>query len=226
MDWAKLRNLPWRDGSIRTLQNWLISDPLYQFFPFLVNATETIRHMGHWPIWNPRILLGHPILADGAAQVFYPVFIALGLAFGAARREAIGLWLHVSWRQLSRTDALHHRLPLACCDLGRAHVRLKRLSGNLVRNHLLDNNMAWIPGILWAFELAVQGRRWRYIALGALALALAVLGGQFSFAVTFSLFLILYACGRTWELSRQTGHTVTCRSSCWQRSWGWDPCSA
>ena len=140
VDLANL-NLPWRDGSIRTLQNWLISDPLYQFFPFLVNATETIRHMGQWPIWNPRILLGHPVLADPLAQVFYPVFIALGLAFGAARRA--GHWVVVT-RDLGGSSHLwippHHRLPLACCDLGRAHVRSQRLSGNLVRNHLLDKH--------------------------------------------------------------------------------------
>ena len=208
MDLANL-NLPWRDGSIRTLQNWLISDPLYQFYPFLVNATETIRHTGQWPLWNPRILLGHPILADPLAQVFYPVFIALGLAFGAARGLAIGLWLHAILAAaltygFLRTIGCHWRAAI----LG---ALTYALSGYLVtwfETTFWTSTLAWIPGILWAFELAVQRRRWRYIALGALALALAVLGGQFSFAVTFSLFLILYACGRTWELSRQTGHMV------------------
>ena len=199
-------NLPWRDGSSGALQNWLISDPLYEYYPLLVNSVETIRHTGQWPLWNPRILLGHPVLADPLAQVFYPVFIVLGLVLGAARGLAIGLWLHailaaVLTYGFLRTIGCHWRAAI----LG---ALTYALSGYLVtwfETLFFTSTLAWLPGILWAFELAVQRRRWRYVALGALMTALAVLGGQVAFVVTFSLFLFLYACGRTWELSRQAG---------------------
>ena len=206
VDLANL-NLPWRDdGTSWKLQNWLISDPLYEYYPLLVNSVETIRHTGHWPLWTPRIMLGHPVLADPLAQVFYPVFIVLGLVLGAARGLAIGQWLHAILAALLtygflRAIGCHWRAAI----LG---AFTYALSGYLItwfETLFFTSTLAWLPGILWAFELAVQRRRWRYVALGALMTALAVLGGQFAFVVTFGLFLFLYACGRTWELSRQAG---------------------
>ena len=86
-------SLPWRSGPPRALQNWLISDPLYEFYPFLTYNVNALRS-GRWPLWNPYILLGHPTVADPLAQPFYPIFSGLGLLLGVARGLAIGLWLH------------------------------------------------------------------------------------------------------------------------------------
>ena len=204
VDLANL-NQPWRESS-GALQNWLISDPLYQFYPFLVNTVDTIRHTGRWPLWNPHILLGHSVVGDPLTQPFYPVFVALGLIFGAARGLAIGLWFHVVLAAVLtygflRTIGCRWRASI----LG---ALTYALSGYLVtwfETTFWISTLAWLPGILWAFELAIQRRRWRYVALSALMMAFAILGGQFSFAVTFGLFLALYSLSRTWSMSRQAG---------------------
>jgi hypothetical protein len=86
--------LPWRSDTWQPLQNWLVSDPLYQFYPFLDYNVRSISQNGQWPLWNPYILLGHPSLADPLAQTFYPLFTGLGLLLGTARGFALGLWLH------------------------------------------------------------------------------------------------------------------------------------
>lgn len=192
-------SLPWRSGPPRPLQNWLISDPLYEFYPFLTYNVNAFR-TGHWPLWNPYIFLGHPVAADPLAQPFYPIFSGLGLVLGVARGMAVGLWLHALLAAgltygLLRT--LRCRRPAAL--LG---AFTYALSGYLVtwfEYPFWTSTLAWLPGILWAFERAVQRRRPFHVALTGLLLGVATLGGQFTFAVTFSLFLGLYALGRTIE---------------------------
>lgn len=41
--------------------------------------------------------------------------------------------------------------------------------------------LAWLPGVLWAYVLAVRKGNWRYVALGGLCLGLALLAGQLQF---------------------------------------------
>ena len=198
--------LPWRNGSVVQLQNWLISDPLYQYYPFLVNAVETVRSTHQWPLWNPRILLGHPTAADPLFQTFYPVSLVLGLAFGAARGLAIGLWLHAILAAVLTYGFL--RATQCAWRAAIFGALTYALSGYLVtwfETPFWISTLAWLPGILWAYELAIQRRSWRYIAFGGMALAFATLGGQISFVVTFCLFLVLYALGATWRKSRAKG---------------------
>ncbi|MFC2029529.1 hypothetical protein ACFLWA_02230 [Chloroflexota bacterium] len=87
-------NLPWRSSSPQPLQNTLISDPIYEFYPFLSNTIESVRDTERWPQWNPNISMGHTVIGDPNATPSYPGFVALGLFLGATRAPAIGLWLH------------------------------------------------------------------------------------------------------------------------------------
>ncbi|MFQ5594491.1 MAG: YfhO family protein [Anaerolineae bacterium] len=197
-------NLPWRAGPPQPLQNWLISDSLYEFYPFLTNAVNSIRHAGHWPLWNPRILHGHPVVADPLNQPFYPLFVALGVVLGAARGLAIGLWLHAILAAVLTYGLLRTiggRRPAAV--LG---AFTYALSGYMVTwfeaTHRVST-LAWLPGVLWTFEIAVRRRSLRYACLAALMMALAILGGQFQLAATFILFLGLYAIGRSIESVRR-----------------------
>ena len=96
-------NLPWRDGSSGALQNWLISDPLYEYYPLLVNSVETIRHTGQWPLWNPRILLGHPVLADPLAQVSTPSLSCLAWCLERREGSPSVYGCMRSWQQSSPT---------------------------------------------------------------------------------------------------------------------------
>jgi hypothetical protein len=194
--------LPWWTEWVAQ-QNWLISDPLLEFYPFLATSVNTIRQTGTWPLWDPAIFLGHPVIADPLFQPFYPVFKVLGLALGAARGLAIGLWLHVILASVLtygflRTIGCNRRASV----LG---AFTYALSGYLVtwfESTFRVTTLVWLPGVLWAFELAVRRHSLRYAALAALALSLAILGGHFMILVTFCLFFGLYALGRTIESGR------------------------
>ena len=192
-------NLPWVQ-EWHPVQNWLISDPLYQFYPFLVNAVRSLRESGSWLLWNPRLLLGHPVIADPLMQPFYPVFTLLGLLFGAARGLALGLWLHA----VLAAVMTYGFLRTIGCTVRAAILGgfTYALSGYLVtwfETPFWTSTLTWLPAILWCFELAIRRRRLRYAALAAVAMGLATLGGQFMFVVSFGLFFGLYAVGRSLE---------------------------
>lgn len=194
---------PWRSGDFQSLANTLTTDTLFQFYPNLDVSVDTLRATGQWPLWNPAILLGHPSIADPNAQSFYPVYLALGLALGAARALAIGSWLHAilagflafAW---IRTLGYGRRAALLGAIAYAAGGQMVTWFG--ARQWL--GTLTWLPGVLWAFELFLLRRRWRWLTLAALFQGLALLSGQFQVWLAFSLFLLFYAGLRAWEEHR------------------------
>jgi len=57
-----------------------LDDPVYQFYPLRMEAVRQWRD-GRVPLWNPRIMCGTPLLADGISKPFDPL-IPLYLIFG------------------------------------------------------------------------------------------------------------------------------------------------
>jgi Bacterial membrane protein YfhO len=198
-------NLPWRTGPfvLGGLQNPLIGDPIYQFYPFLVTQVEAVRS-GHWPLWSSRILLGHPLLGDPLAQTFYPVFLGLGLLFGPARGLTIGFWLHA----LLAAGFTYAWLRTA--NIGRAGAVVGAmayaLGGYMItvfETPFWVGTLGWLPGVLWMTERAIRRRSLASTAAAGLMLGLAGLAGQISFVATFCAFLGLYVLGHVVERSRQ-----------------------
>ena len=165
-------NLPWRTGEPVVLQNWLISDPLYQFFPFINAAVNAIRQGEGWLLWNPDIFLGHPAIGDPLSQPFYPLYIALGLILGAARGMTLGLWLQVVLAGLFTFGwlrAINCTRPAAL-----AGACVYALSGYLVtwfETTFWVSTLTWFPGFLMAYELAVRRHSLRFTALAAVMMS-------------------------------------------------------
>lgn len=202
---------PWRSGDLQPLQNPLITDPLFEFYPYLVFSLDTFKTTGQWPLWNPDIFLGHPALADPNYQTFYPVYLALGLALGAARALAIGPWLHAlvagflvyAW---IRTMGYSRRAALLAALAYAAGGQMVTWFG--ARQWL--GTLTWLPGVLWAFELLLARGRWRYLALAMAFQGVALLSGQYQVWLAFSLFLLAYAGLRTLE-ERRAGRRLSGR---------------
>lgn len=194
---------PWRSGDFQTLHNALVTDPLFEFYPYLAFAVDTVKTTGQWPLWTPNIFLGHPALADPNFQTFYPFYLALGLAVGAARALAVGPWLHAllagflvyGW---IRTLGYGRRAALLAALAYAAGGQMLTWFG--ARQWL--GTLTWLPGVLWAFELLLARRRWRYLALAMAFQGLALLSGQYQVWLAFSLFLLAYAGLRTLEQRR------------------------
>ncbi len=204
---AVQNNLPWRSGPfvLGDLQNPLIGDPIFQFYPFLAHAVAS-AHAGIWPVWHSQLMLGHPLAGDPLAQTFYPVFLGLGLVFGPARGLTLGFGLHAllaagltyGWLR----TLVNHR---AAAALGALTYALGGFMVTWFETPFWVSTLSWLPGVLWMLELAWARRQWRYVAGGALMLGLAALAGQVSFVLGFGAVLGLYALGRMVDTARNGG---------------------
>ena len=74
---------PWRYSYERTgITNPIPSDLVLEYYPRRLLATQMLRQ-GQLPLWNPTILSGTPLLADGYSSLFYPLsmlFVVLPVA--------------------------------------------------------------------------------------------------------------------------------------------------
>lgn len=203
------RLLPWRAGATAArLQNWLISDPLYQFYPFLIQTVASLRG-GQLLLWNPALFSGHPALADPLFQTFYPFVTAFGLLLGPARGFSLSLVAHVLLAALLMFGFLCSlRLGLPAAVLG---ALTYALSGYLVtwfEYPFWLTTLAWLPGILWAWHAGVERSQWRFAGLAGLLLGLALLAGQYQFLLSFVLFWAAYAAACA-IVQRRIGRSAT-----------------
>jgi hypothetical protein len=191
--------LPWSSNSSGLLQNWLISDPLYQYYPFLTSVVRSLQQSGPL-LWDPTIFLGHPASADPLYQTFYPGTALFALIWGVERGFAISLVSHVTLSGLLMYGMLRS-LKLARPGAV-AGAFTYALSGYMItwfETPFWINTMTWLPGVLWAYHLAITQKSWLYVALGGAALGYAILAGQFQFLVIFGAFLIfLTICHLSW----------------------------
>ena len=66
------------------------------------------------------------------------------------------------------------------------------------------STLAWLPGIFWAYQSAVEERRLDYAAAGGLLLGLSILGGQMQFIFASGLILGCYALSNLlWDRYKQ-----------------------
>jgi hypothetical protein len=184
---------PWDHLDLGPLANPLISDPLYQFFPSRYFQTVEIGN-GQIPLWNPFILTGTPIMADPNSQPFYPPNLVAAVFLPT--QHALP-WL--AWGHLILTGWLMYgflrqqKLNWPACILGGGVWMLNAYLVVWLENPHRLSTLAWLPGIFWAYQKAVDERRLDYAAVGGLLLGLSILGGQVQFIFASGLILGIYA---------------------------------
>ncbi len=201
---AANQNVPWQQSRTDNLQNPLIADPLYIYFPFANITTSLWQTEGKLPLWNPYILSGHPALADPVHQPFYPLIPLLSLWLGAARAFSLALWgqlclaalLTYGWLRISRFK----------CIPALAGAFTYALGGYLVtwfETTFWLSSLSLFPGILLLFQAALKTKKVVFVAAAAGLTALAFMGGQIQFTVAFILFLGAYALGQAGNCRRR-----------------------
>lgn len=183
---------PWDHLDLGPLANPLISDPLYIFFPNRYFQATAIQN-GQIPLWNPTILSGSPIIADPNFQPFYPPNLITAIFLPV--QHALP-WL--AWGHLILTGGLMYgflrqrKLVWLASVLGSGIWMLNSYLLVWLENPHRLSTLAWLPGIFWAYQKAVDDRRLDYAALGGLLLGLAILGGQVQFVLISGLVLGVY----------------------------------
>lgn len=194
---------PWRSGEAQPVQNLLITDPLFEFYPYLDFAVDSVRVHHEWPLWNPAFFLGHPVVADPNFQPFYPVYLALGLLMGAARAMGLGPWLHsilAAWLMFAWVRSLGYSRKAALLA-GLTYAA----SGQMITwfaTRQWQGTLTWLPGVLWAWERLVVSGRGRFLLAAVASYALAWSSGQYQLMAPFTALLGVYVWVRTPEATR------------------------
>ena len=184
---------PWRGGERQPLQNPLISDPFYSFYPRRYQLTEAIQQ-GQLPLWNPTTMTGTSNAANPNFQLFYPPNLLAALVLPAHQALDWLAWLHLSLTGIFMFLFLRqHKLNWYACLLGGAVWLLNGYTLVWLENPHRLSTAAWIPGILWAYTTAVHKHTVSWAALAGLLFGLAILGGQMQFIFAISLLLGVYA---------------------------------
>lgn len=194
---------------------WLAGKAIYwgtpstQFIPWWWQAWQTIRG-GEWPLWNPMVGMGAPLLANYQSALLYPptwlyfLTAAVGGLPLMAWWQAISVALHLAWAGWGMAALIKRlgRSEVAQVLAGLAFA----LSGYLVaRAHFLSINatVAWLPWILLAgYNLARQPQprhTWLWLAL---ALAMQWLAGHAQLAWYTLLLAIAWTAYWAWTFGR------------------------
>ena len=192
---------PWDKQVTQTIQNQLLSDPFYVFYPHRHFLTASLRQ-GAYPLWNPYIFSGHPVIGDATAQAFYPPNLVAAVFLSAPRALPILAWFHLVITGVF-AFAFFRALGLRSSTALFGAVAWM-LNGNMVvwlENPYRLSTLAWMPGVFLFYELAIRRRRiWPGVVAG-LFYGLSVLGGHTQFALGIGMALATYALLRTTMLS-------------------------
>jgi hypothetical protein len=178
--------------------------PLLQFYPWRQLAFDLLR-AGQWPLWNPYLGNGAPLLANLQSAVFYPpnwLGVILPLEYTFSWLVALHwIWAGAGMVALARSLGLK---PLGQAVAGLAFGLCQYL---VARAWFFSINatVAWVPWVIWAADRALvaggQRERWgRYAWLLALFVAMQLLAGH---AQTAWYTLLLLGVWTLWRTAQQ-----------------------
>jgi hypothetical protein len=176
--------------------------PLLQFYPWRKLAFDLLR-AGQWPLWNPYLGNGAPLLANLQSAVFYPPNW-LGLMPGVPLEYSFS-WLvalHWIWAGLGMVT-LARALGLKPLGQAVAGLAFGLCQYQVARAWFFSINatVAWLPWVIWAGDRALvsagqRGHWGRYAWLLALFVAMQLLAGH---AQTAWYTLLLLAAWTLWR---------------------------
>ncbi len=163
-------------------------------FPQRVFAARMMRE-GQLALWNPYVLCGFPLLAEGQMGLLYPLSLLFVLPIASHFAFTCFILVHYS------LAGVFTYLLVRSLAVGRAGAFVSALafslSGYLMAqlvNLPIMTGSVWLPLILLCFLRAVRARSYAWAAGAGLALALQVLTAQPQIVFYSLLILFIYAC--------------------------------
>jgi len=125
--------------------------PMLQFTPWRSAALQ-ILGSGHWPLWNPWLGMGAPLLANYQSALLYPPNLLL-LVVDVAWGQTLLVMLHLMWAGAGML-CLARRIGLGRLGQGVASLSFALCAYLVARAGFLSMNAtsAWLPWVLWAVE--------------------------------------------------------------------------
>jgi hypothetical protein len=178
-------------------------DAFVYFYPQRVYLGRALLE-GRLPLWNPDLFLGAPFLANPQTAVLYPPSW-LFLIGPVHAMYTLQLVLHAflaavfTYLLMRRAFQAHP----AAAAVGALSYAFGGFAVGQVGHLNQISAAAWLPGVLLAYDRFVALRQPRWIALGALALALQLLAGHpqetYMTLIVLSVFALV---GAPWQQPR------------------------
>jgi len=194
---------PW-DIIFQQPYNPLISDVVVQVYPNRQFISDTLQN-GEFPLWNPFILSGHPLVADPYVALFYPTTLALAWLTPANALDiqillhllviALGMYVLVRLWGGGKLGAL----VAAAVFCGSSALTVWQQYNNNF------NIAGWLPWLLVCFELAKGKRRFLWVGAGGFVLGLIFLANFLQWALYIVFFVGCYAAWLSFLSFRQHG---------------------
>ncbi|MBL8171936.1 MAG: YfhO family protein [Acidobacteria bacterium] len=148
-----------------------------QIFGIRVLIGQMLRN-GEWPLWNPYIFAGMPLLASIQPGALYPPTWLFAILSSKVAMNVMVLTTY----HIALAGAYLYARRIGIVRLGALIAAITFSFGGFMLTHLGHTNRiaagAWLPWILLAVEELYQHARWRWIALGSLFIALQLLAGE------------------------------------------------
>ncbi|MBM3128726.1 MAG: YfhO family protein [Chloroflexi bacterium] len=167
------------------------------FYPTHLAYADALRQ-GRLPLWEPRMLMGFPLYAEGQISALYPLHPILYGLFPIDLATNYDILLHLSWVAVGTYLFLRVlKLQPASACLGALAFGFGGFFLPRLQHMSVMATASWLPWVLWAWEQHERTRdakkRLRWFALLALFIAMQLLGGHPQFAFMTVLLLCLYA---------------------------------
>lgn len=191
---------PWRELGLPFPHNLELFDVMVFFYPQDVFVNACLK-AGDFPLWNPHIFCGHPMVGSGQSALLYPPRLLAQWLFSPAVARTLNIAGHSLLDGLLMYLWLRGRrlLPWAACVGGLVWMFNGQVAGWLEFEHT-PVLAAWLPLMLWCLDRALEGRR-RYWGLLALVGGLSLHGGHLQYSLYCGLVVGIYALVRvrTWK---------------------------
>lgn len=175
-------------------------DILLFFYPTHLAYAEALRQ-GRLPLWEPRMMAGFPLFAEGQIGALYPLHPLLYGLLPIDLATNYDILFHLAWvsvgtflfaRALNLRPAAAFVTAFSFGASGFFIARLQHMSVLVTAS--------WLPWLMWVWERRElepdARRRWLWLAVFALFSGIQLLGGHPQFAFSSALFIILYGLAR------------------------------
>lgn len=174
-------------------------DSFSHFLPLRYNAIYTMLE-GHLPLWNPYILSGTPLIGDAISNpldVLNIVFILMNPVIASAVLSSVQLFLSGLFMYIYLKKSLELS-DLSCLLGGILYVfNPVLIYGIGQRLDFIDpiGSFLWLPLIVLLVDKAIEKQSYHlvyYAVLAAIAVSLAMFGGNINIVFFMFLFLTMY----------------------------------
>ena len=190
---------PW--GDVRW--GFQIDDFSEQHVAMRTFVVDELRH-GRLPFWDPYTFAGEPAVADSLFSTYYPpslwqLLFPRDWMYWVLQAEALwhaglaGIFAFLAVRRFTRSEraAVLAGLVLAVSGYITSYPMLQII---------ILQAAIWLPASVWALDIALSKRSWRYVLLTAMFLAWSVLAGHFQTFMYVAYGVAAFFLWRSWQL--------------------------